>query len=395
MNTEKFTPDLAELLHGLPCAPDFSWDWEKLQRSMLAPLFERMAQTQQYIRWHGEGDVWTHTRMVCEALAQMPDFRALPPRRQQELALAALLHDAGKVRCTREEDGILVSPGHGAAGAQDVRWRLWQEMALAGEPDAQCFRETVCLLIRYHTAPLHLLDNNAPSLRARKIAANGELVPDFSLQMLCLLAEADVRGRICDDRQELLDKIQLGAELAREAGCLDGPYSFPTAHTRHAYLSGKNVWPEQALYDDTWGEVILMCGLPGTGKDTWIEKHHPELPVVCLDHIRRQMGVKATDPQGQVVQAAREQARVYLRAKQPFIWNATSITAMLRDKQIRLFEEYHASVRIVYLETPWQENLRRNAARRYVVPETVVNRMLEALTPPEAAEAQYVEWICV
>lgn len=98
--------------------------------------------------------------------------------------------------------------------------------------------------------------------------------------------------------------------------------------------------------------MILMCGLPGTGKDTWIGKNHPELPVVCMDDIRRQMGIKSTDNQGQVVQAAREQARVYLRAKQPFIWNATGITAMLREKQIRLFEEYHASVRIVYLETP-------------------------------------------
>lgn len=395
MNMGKWTPEFAQLLSCLPGEPDFSWDWERLQRSILAPLFEKMAQTQQHLQWHGEGDVWTHTRMVCESLAQMSDFRELNPRRQRELALAALLHDAGKIRCTREENGILVSPGHGAAGAQDVRRLLWQEFELSGDPEVQRFRETVCLLIRYHTAPLHLLDNSNPYLRARKIAANGELVPDFTLKMLCLLAEADVYGRICDDRQEQLDRIQLGVELAKEAGCLDGPYPFPSAHTRHAYLSGKNVWPEQALYDDTWGEVILMCGLPGTGKDTWIGKNHPELPVVCMDDIRRQIGIKPTDNQGQVVQAAREQARVYLRAKQPFIWNATGITAMLREKQIRLFEEYHASVRVIYLETPWQENLRRNADRRYAVPESAVNRMLENLTPPETAEARHVEWICV
>lgn len=395
MNMEEFKPEFAELLSCLPGAPDFSWDWEKLQRSILAPLFGKMAQTQQHLQWHGEGDVWTHTRMVCEALAQMADFRALNPHQQQELALAALLHDAGKIRCTREEDGILVSPGHGAAGAQDVRRLLWQEFELSGQPETQCFRETVCMLIRYHTAPLHLLDNREPYLRARKIAANGALVPDFSLRMLCLLAEADVRGRICIDHQEQLDRIQLGVELAKEAGCLDGPYAFPSAHTRHAYLSGKTVWPEQTFYDNTWGEVILMCGLPGTGKDTWIGKNHPELPVVCMDNIRRQMGIKPTDNQGQVVQAACEQARVYLRAKQPFIWNATGITAMLREKQIRLFDAYHASVRIIYLETPWQENLRRNADRRYAVPETAVNRMLENLTLPEIAEAKHVEWICV
>ena len=213
--------------------------------------------------------------------------------------------------------------------------------------------------------------------------------------MLFLLAEADVRGRICDDRQEQLDRLQMGVELAKEAGCLDGAYAFPSAHTRHAYLAGKNVWPQQQLYDDAWGEVILLCGLPGTGKDTWIARNHPGLPVVCMDDIRRQLGIKPEDNQGQVVQAAREQARAYLRAKQPFIWNATGVSRMMRDKQIRLFEEYHASVRIVYLETPWQENLRRNAQRQYAVPEAVIGRMLENLAPPEAAEARHVEWICV
>lgn len=395
MNAQTCNPEFAALLRCLPCAPASSWNWAALRGSLLAPLFERMAQTPQHRPWHGEGDVWTHTRMVCEALAQLPDFRALPPRRQQALALAALLHDTGKIRCTREEDGILVSPGHGAAGAQAVRRLLWQELGLCGEPEAQRFRETVCLLIRYHSAPLHLLKGEDPFLRARRLAAHGELAPDFSLRLLCLLAEADVRRRICGDRQELLDCIGLGRELAAEAGCLDGAYTFPSAHTRHAYLAGKNVWPEQALFDDTWGEVLLMCGLPGTGKDTWIGKHHPELPVVCMDDIRHQMGIRPTDNQGQAVQAAREQARVHLQAKQAFIWNATGIAAMSREKQLRLFEEYHARTRIVYLETPWDENLRRNAGRRYAVPEAAVNRMLESLEPPGIMEAHHVEWICV
>lgn len=389
------SPEFAQLSGCLPCAPAYAWNWDGLMRSGLAPLFQGMAGTQQNPTWHGEGDVWTHTRMVCEALARLPGFRSLPLRRQRELAVAALLHDAGKISCTREEDGALVSPRHGAVGAQEVRRLLWQDFALSGDSEAQCFRETVCLLIRYHTAPLHLMDNPDPRLRARKLAANGALATDFTLRMLCLLAEADVRGRICDDAQELLETIQLGMALAEEAECLDGPYDFPSAHTRRAYLAGRNVWPEQALYDDAWGEVILLCGLPGTGKDTWIAQHHPELPVVCMDDIRRQLGVNPTDKQGTVVQAAREQARAHLRAKQPFIWNATGVTPMMREKNIRLFEEYHAAVRIVYLETGWQENLRRNSQRRCAVPESVVNQMLTKLIPPEADEARQVDWLCV
>lgn len=395
MSMKKNAAEFEELVSCLPCAPDYAWQWTELLKGALAPLFRDMAQTPQQRQWHGEGDVWAHTRMVCEALVRMPEFRRLDVRRQKELALAALLHDAGKIRCTRMEDGIWISRGHAAAGAQDVRRLLWQQFGLSGEKDKQCFRETVCLLIRWHTLPLHLLDAEQPERYARSIAANAELMPDFSLRMLCMLAEADVLGRICEDAQEQLDRIRLGAELAKEAGCYDGAYAFPSAHTRHAYLSGKKVWPEQALYDETWGEVILMCGLPGTGKDTWISANHSGLPVVCMDDIRRNMGVKPGDDQGQVVQAAQELARVHLRKKQPFIWNATCTTDLIRGKQIRLFEAYGASVRIVYLETAWQENLRRNAERRYAVPETVINHMLENLTPPLVEEAQSVEWICV
>lgn len=42
-------------------------------------------------------------------------------------------------------------------------------------------------------------------------------------------------------------------ELAREARCLEVPFSFPSARTARAYLSGRNIVPEYAVYDDTWG----------------------------------------------------------------------------------------------------------------------------------------------
>jgi len=383
-----------ELISCLPCAPDLIWDWAALKAGRLGALLEKLALTQQNPEWHGEGDVLIHTMMVCEALTSDSAFRAMDTDSRNCLMLAALLHDAGKITRTRLEDGVLVSPGHGAAGASMVRTLLWQEFGLSGDAKLQAMREAVCLLIRYHTLPLHILDQNDPVLRVRKTAANGGNAPLFTLDMLCMLAEVDVRGRICADAAEKLETIALGRELAREAGCLNGPYSFPDSRTCRAYLSGRGIWPEQPIYNDTWGEVVLMCGLPGAGKDTWISENLPGLPTVCLDDIRSQLGIKPTDNQGPVAQAAKEQAKEYLRAKQPFVWNATCITPMLRDKQIRLFEDYGAAVRIVYLETGWDEGLRRNSQRSRNVPEAAICRMLDNLTPPERWEADRVEWIC-
>ena len=141
--------------------------------------------------------------------------------------------------------------------------------------------------------------------------------------------------------------------------------------------------------------MILLAGLPGTGKDTWIAKHAPHLPMISLDEIRVQIGAPPTGNQGEVIALAQEQAKAYLRSHRPFVWNATNIHADLRGKLVSLFEQYGATVRIVFLETDFAEELRRNAARRAVVPPEAICRMLSKLEPPEPSEAHTVVWECV
>ena len=212
--------DINGLLACLPCGEDVRWDWQGLEKSAFADIFAKMRSTMQNPAWHAEGDVWTHTRMVCEALTEIPDFHRLPIAKKQALSLAALLHDVGKITRTRLEDGVLVSPGHGAEGASVVRKLLWQEYGMSGTKEKQNFRETVCLIIRYHTAPLHIIDRTDPQRRARTVAATGENADMFDMNMLCMLAEADVRGRICSDADEKLEIIALGREAAKEGNSL-------------------------------------------------------------------------------------------------------------------------------------------------------------------------------
>lgn len=383
------------LLAALPHAPHFIYDWDGLAATCLGRYFGRMSQTPQDPVWHGEGDVMTHTRRVCEALTGNPAFRALPENRQTALALAALLHDFGKIPATRLEDGRWTSPGHGATGARMAREILWKFFGFCGTPELVSLRETVCSLVRWHMLPMHLLDREEPEQTLKKTAAEGMLAKDFSMDLLCMLAEADIQGRIADDLPECLDLVTLCRQAALEANCLEGPASFADPYTRRAYFRGKQIWQGQSLYNDTWGEVILLSGLPGTGKDTWIAANGGGLPMVSLDALRLKMDISPTDPQGKVAQAAQMQARVYLRAKQGFIWNATNLTQATRQKLVGLFEDYGAAVRIVYLETSWEENLRRNAGRRAVVPEGAIENMLGKLVLPHGHEAQAVEWICV
>lgn len=388
---------MEDLLRLVVQAAKQNIDWRGIETA-LSSFVIPMSQTEQNPAFHNEGDVWTHTKMVCEELVKLDAFRELLEDQRQTVFLAALLHDIGKIPTTRWEDDKWTSPNHTLVGSQMARQFLWQELGLCGTPEKQQFRETVCNLIRYHSFPPHAIDDPDGKRKLLAIAANGQNCSMFTIELLCALCEADALGRECIDEYDriyMAEQVQLCREFAKESGCYDAPYPFPSAHTQFSYLGRKDIAPEVELYDDTWGEVILMSGLPGTGKDTWIKEYYPDLPMISLDEIRKEMKISPMENQSKVVEIARERARELLRKKQTFIWNATNLSPMVRKKQIKMFTQYHASTRIVYLETEWSEQLRRNASRPDAVPEQAVCHMMEELILSEAKEATYVQWICV
>lgn len=368
-------------------------DLKAIQKTVLDRYADAMRQGQQPSLHHGEGDVLTHTYMVRDALHSLTEYQALTERQQDILIIAALLHDIGKIPTTKVIGGGIEAPRHAPVGAAMAREHLWINYGLCGSEEAMRIREAIYLLVRYHSIPVHAIDAEDGALRLHRIAANGLVAPDFTIRMLCILAKADMLGRICNDQQQMLDQIALCEELAREEGCLESCYPFNSNHLRHSYLHGNDVWKEQTLYDDTWGEVVIMSGLPGTGKDTWIANNLSGIPMISLDDIRRAHGIDPLDDQGFVANIAKEQAKEYLRRHQPFVWNATNITAQTRGKLIRLFESYRARVRIVYLETDWQTQLQRNSSRLHMVPPGIIHTMLKKLTPPEPQEGAQVEWL--
>jgi predicted kinase len=325
----------------------------------------------------------------------MPEYRHLPQTQRQTLFLAALLHDVGKPMTTRQEGNDWVAPSHSTKGAHLARYILWKEFGMCGTPELQAMREAVVLLVKHHSFPPYALEKEENVRKMISIAASAELVPDFSLKLLHLLSKADALGRECEDKADFTAQVDLFAELAKEQGCYDTPLDFASGYTRRAYFSGGDVWPQQELYDESWGEVLMLCGLPGTGKDYWISKHCKNMPVVSLDDIRRRHKLSPEGSQGYVASLGKEEAKIYLRKHQPFVWNATNLTVDIRRQLIELFESYGASVRVVYLETDLETQLRRNAGREDRVPETIIDSMLSKLAVPEIHEARCVQWLCV
>jgi putative nucleotidyltransferase with HDIG domain len=367
---------------GCPEPPTWSPEWAAIERSL--PLLADLAACPQDPRYHAEGDVLTHTRLACAALAQLPAWRALPEEQRQILFAACLLHDVGKAERTRMEEGRITSRGHAARGATRAR----QSLAALGAP---CLpREAVVALVRLHPLPAVLLDR-ADGLQ-RLLAASLVARCDH----LALLAEADARGRVIDDAREagaLLERIELFRQWSMEQGCLDRPASFPSDCSRFEYFRRPRRGLPAERYDDRRGEVVLLSGLPGAGKDHLVGERLLDWEQVSLDAIRRELGVPPTAGQGGVVRVARERARELLRAGRPFVWNATNLTRRLRGPLIDLCAGYRARVRILYVEAPLEEILERNRRRREGVPEPVVRSLLAKMDFPDLTEAHAVEYV--
>ncbi len=136
--------------------------------------------------YHREGDVWTHTKMVVEALLALPDYQAATRVEQEVLFLAALLHDVAKHSTTVVDpvSGEISQPGHSRKGAIDARIALWD----VGVPFD--IREAVCRLISVHQVPFFALAGSRRGKSAEFI------VRELSWQLSIPLLEAHGYSRL-------------------------------------------------------------------------------------------------------------------------------------------------------------------------------------------------------
>lgn len=357
--------------------------WEALERQF--SWVADMRGVAQDARHHAEGDVAVHTRMVLEALEKMSSYQKLDAGSKEILWTSALLHDVEKRSTTMQEaDGSITSRGHAKRGEFTTRVILYEQHSVPF-----LIREQICAMVRHHGLPLWIFDKPDPA----RAAIQTSLRIDMSL--LATLARADVLGRICLDQRDLLYRIDLFEELCREQACWNGPRVFESGLSKFTYFSKENASPDYVPFSDLRGEVIMLCGLPGMGKDAYIDRHCPDLPVVSLDNIRRRHKLKPDDSSatGWVVQQAKEEAKSFLRKGERFVWNATNVTRQMRAQWIDLFVTYKAGVRLVYVEVPYPRWIKQNRERDHPVPEAVMTRLLSKLEVPTPDEAHVVEYV--
>lgn len=215
---------------------------------------------------------------------------------------------------------------------------------------------------------------------------------ELDTRLLAALAYADMQGRICADQRRILDEIELFEALCEEEGAFGQPRACADAHTRLGYARHAVGHPDVPLFQEAGSKVILLSGLPASGKNSWVDRYAPDLPVVSFDDAKAELRLKHGENDGAAAHRAVDKAKQLLRAHAPFVWNATHLSCQMRDKSLDLLYAYKAEVRIVYLEQSLDELLRRNRKRDTTLREADLLRMLHRWEVPVPWEAHRVEY---
>lgn len=361
-------------------------DWNALENNF--SWFQDMRGVPQDPIWHAEGDVFVHTKMVVEALLSHPDFQKLSEQDKHIMFATAMLHDVEKRSTTENEevDGKIriTSRAHAKRGEKTARVIFYRDI-----PTPFYIREHICKLVRHHGLPIWAIEKENPAKEV--IGASLKLNTTF----LSLFAKADILGRIAEDSDEMLLRVDMFEELCKENDCFGTPKIFKSDLGRRYFFQKNEAHPDYEPFDEKKFTAFVMCAIPGSGKDTYIKNHLSNIPMVSLDEIRRKNKVKRGDTKGEghAIQEAKETTKVYMRSRKDFVFNATNITKEMRSKIIGEFEDYGAKVEVIYVEVPYNDLISQNHNREHKVPESAIKDMIGSLEMPDVTECYNVRYI--
>ena len=363
-----------------------------------------MAGCPQTAAFHAEGDVATHTRLVYglareQAEALRPGLaaygRSAADWQAAALRLAALLHDVGKPVVTQElSPGVYGSRGHETAGAALVAELAQTHPVLLEAP------------LGVPVAVRALVRDHMWTYAADRIPAGSALRASHAADPLLLQAlwDADGRGRVCDDPDDVADRVAFARLVLDDLvpgpdsrGLVDvvdpdaqaSPRARREVFRAHADGDVVDVGAASARLaaaerHGTGGSLTYTVGLPGLGKSTWARTVWQQATggeVLSAEGSRRRDRKAATA----AVLAAIPRL---LAAGAPVCVDATHLVRETRDVLVTYAGRYGAQLHAVYFRAPLALALRRQRDRDAAdaVPSATVAAMAGRLSYPTPDE---------
>lgn len=191
------------------------------------PEIAALVSTPQDPEWHPEGDVFTHTGHCCDALVELPEWRAADETTRQVLMFAMLAHDFAKPQTTHTAERAgrmrIVSPGHEEQGGPLAETFLTR-LAAPNE-----IKERVVPLVQHHLAHLQTLSDRS----VRRLA---NALQPATIAELCLVMTADHCGR--PPKPKIVPEGVIALQAKAEALRLREAAPKPLLQGRHLIANG-------------------------------------------------------------------------------------------------------------------------------------------------------------
>lgn len=135
--------------------------------------------------------------------------------------------------------------------------------------------------------------------------------------------------------------------------------------------------------------IILFCGLPGSGKSTWLSEHPDSSNVILSSDDFRKVITGGQDfyaPLEEIVWFCVKNAARVLIVDHSVVIDATSLTVGSRNQWIRIAQDAGVEIDCYVFNTRLDICKERNAQRERFVPDDVMDRMAEQFELPAEDE---------
>ena len=138
--------------------------------------------------------------------------------------------------------------------------------------------------------------------------------------------------------------------------------------------------------------LTIMCGLPRSGKSTWLRNNKGYSIVVCPDVVRKEIFGHQwfASAEGFVWAFAESMVKLLLLQEKDVVVDATALTMGSRSRWINLGERHGAHIRIVWVKTPLEDVLERNrlSPKNEQIPEDKLKMMSAVFREPGEFEEE-------